>query len=150
MRQYQVPQFITRESRIIGQVTVKQFLYLGSGALGIFLAYKLLARLLFTITALGIAGFSAALAFYKVDGQPFSRIVAYAILYSLKPHLYIWETQKPHQQKTPQPTPSDAPSLASRRRIAFSKISDLAWSLNVQDHRDEHADEDTHISHQIL
>ncbi|TSC67385.1 MAG: hypothetical protein G01um101466_717 [Parcubacteria group bacterium Gr01-1014_66] len=149
MHQYQVPQFITTEGRLIGQVTVKQFLYLGGGALGIFVAYKLLRGWLFTPIAFFFAAFSLALAFWKPDGQPFARLVGHAFLFILKPRLYIWETQKKSPQSISSRLHPPIPPAQTRRHIPLSKITDLAWNLNIQDHRNEHAEEDHHFSHRM-
>ncbi len=94
MAQYQIPQFIETESKIVGPFTFKQFIYLASGAVVIFLLqYVLSGSLLFTI-AIVIAALAAGLAFFKIDGVPLPQYILMAFGFALGTKRYIYQTDQ--------------------------------------------------------
>lgn len=130
MKQFQVPQFIDVEDKIIGPLTLKQFLYLLAGGAVIVIARALFVPFLFYFVALVVLLISLALAFYKVDGVPFPKIVVAAFSYFSKPHLYIWK-QEELEKKPPSSTiAAPPPQLA---KPTESKLEDLAWSLDIKE-----------------
>lgn len=133
MQQYQVPQFINIEDRIIGPLTLKQFLYLvGAGAVGL-LGWKFLYFPLFLILVVPIAVLFIALAFGKVDERPLPVVFTNGVNYFLRPRLYLWkkilEPPKVSGTKIVEP-PSVLESLS---RISGDKLNDLAWSLDIKE-----------------
>ena len=137
MRQYQVPQFIMVEDKIIGPLTMKQAIYIAAGVALILFARWILAQFLFVPIALVIAAAAAALAFVKVNEQPLPWIAKNAIAYLLRPHVYIW---RPGERK--HASPKAAPRAESEGvrvipRMSQSKLSDLAWSLDIKAERHE-------------
>lgn len=135
MQQYQVPQFINIEDRIIGPLTLKQFLYfLGAAGIGI-LGWRLLYLPLFIIIGVPLIGFFTAMAIGKVDERPFPTIFANALNYFLKPRLYLWkqgqEEKKPAKKQMVMP-PNEGP-LVNLSKLSESKLSDLAWSLDIKE-----------------
>ncbi len=137
MRQYQVPQFITIEDRIIGPLTLRQFLYLLGGGAVVVLGWTLLHIVLFIIVVVPIAGFFVAMAFVKISGRPLPAIVLAAINYYLKPRLYLWrktpiEPRKLKALREEPPAPKAPPALVIPK-LTESKLSDLAWSLDIKE-----------------
>jgi hypothetical protein len=88
--QFIVPQFIDLEDKLIGPLTLKQFLYLLAGGGVIFILWSFFTLGLFIILAIPIGIFSILLAFYKVNGRPFISLVKAGIVYFTKPRLYLW------------------------------------------------------------
>jgi len=90
--QFNVPQFIEVEDKIIGPLNWKQFLYLLVGAVVLFLLWTLIGGnfIVFLFFAIPIGGFFLALAFLKINGRPFLQIFLAFVNYFLKPKLYIW------------------------------------------------------------
>lgn len=131
MRQYQVPQFITVEDKVFGPFTIKQFIYLAAGSVLIFGARILLAPLLFWPIAAVVGGLAASLAFLKINEQPFPIVVKNMIFYMLRPRLYIWRQESPQKAAKPEERTSQSP-IISIPKITSSKLSDLAWSLDVK------------------
>ena len=90
---YRVPQFITTEMKVVGPLTFKQFVFIGSGGAVCFFLYFLVAPksfflfLLFSIGALGISG---ALAFGKYRGAPLPKIIVNMIKYAISGRTYFW------------------------------------------------------------
>ena len=93
MSQFQVPQFIETETKIVGPLTLKQFLYIGAASLiSFFLFFVLQLWLWFIVTAiLGTA--AAALAFIKVNGRPMPVILKSIISYFWQPRMYLWQRE---------------------------------------------------------
>src|SRR3990167_1258193 len=70
---FHVPQFIEKESKIIGPLTLRQFLWLLAGG-GILLILKLfLTGTLFVIAAIVIAILSLAMAYARINDVPLPR-----------------------------------------------------------------------------
>lgn len=133
MRQYQVPQFITVEDKVFGPFTIKQFLYLAGGGVLVFGAYFLLAPFLFWPIAVLVGGLAGSLAFLKVNEQPFPTILKNMIFYLLHPRLYVWKQgAKKETGGKEQETPTDGSLITNIPKITKSKLSDLAWSLDVK------------------
>jgi hypothetical protein len=130
---YQVPQFIEIEDKIFGPLTVKQFVYLAGGAALSYLIYYTLNKislpfLLIVVLIIPVAGFAAALAFYKVNGKPFIDVVESAVKYFFGSKLYIWKKEdKPVTKKEE----GQAHGQVIVPRLADSKLKDLAWNLNI-------------------
>ena len=89
--EFKVPQFIELEDKIVGPLTLKQFLFIGGGAGILFVLWFFLTLGAFIIAAIPIAALSAALAFYKPSGRPFPTMIVSFINYILKPRLYLWK-----------------------------------------------------------
>ncbi|MBI1755091.1 PrgI family protein [Candidatus Azambacteria bacterium] len=112
MKQFQVPQFIDVEDRILGPITMRQFFIMlipfGTGILLYFL-FKFWVVIIVTIPV--IIG-SAVFAFYRPYGMKFSRFFSSFLSYMMKPHMYLWKREEqarvvfenpaeasPHQEK---------------------------------------------------
>lgn len=92
--QFQIPQFIDVENKIVGPLTMKQFLYLAAAGGISFITFFLFQTFLwFLITAIFLT-IAAALAFIKYNGQPLPKIIFYAFGFFWKPKLYIWKREE--------------------------------------------------------
>lgn len=100
---FQVPQFIETETKIIGPLTLKQFLFVAGGVSMTALAYIMLSGILFAVVALLIISFFGSLAFLKIDGQPFLNYLAYMLAYMLGSKRYIYRIKQDTNQFTPPP-----------------------------------------------
>ena len=88
---FTVPQFIEIEDKIFGPLTWKQFLYVGGGfgmTVAIFLT---MPRIIFILVGLPLAGLAGALAFYPINGRPFSVFLESAFNYMLADRRYFWQ-----------------------------------------------------------
>jgi len=89
--QFNVPQFLEVEDKVIGPLTLKQFGYLGAAGAVIFLAYNYAPTfIIFIFITIPIALFALALAFLRINGRPFISFLSSFVSYTLKPKLYIW------------------------------------------------------------
>ncbi|MDP3043224.1 MAG: hypothetical protein Q8N21_02390 [bacterium] len=90
MLQFTVPQFIDVEDKIIGPITVRQFLILLAGSLLIAVCYKIFDFSAFVTAGVLIFGFSGILAFLKINGRPFHFFVLNLIQTFRRTRLRIW------------------------------------------------------------
>ena len=93
MAQFQVPQYIDVEDKIVGPLTLKQFLYLASGFLFIFITYFFFAPWLWIFTAAIVGSAAVAFALVKYNGRSLTTLVGAALRYLWRPRIYTW--QKP-------------------------------------------------------
>ena len=142
MQQFQVPQFITVEDRIIGPLTLKQFLYLLGASAVILLGWFFFHIILFVLVALPIGALFTAMAFVTINGRPFPTVFANGINYYLKPHLYLWQKQNKadrgkgigdRELGTSMTPRTPEPGLGGIPKLSESKLSDLAWSLDIRE-----------------
>jgi hypothetical protein len=131
---FQVPQFIEIEDKIFGPLTFKQFIYLVGGGGGVFVLYALLPLWLAIIFGIPVAIFSLALAFYKVNNQPFIKVVENAFYYLISNKLYLWKKREVKaspvaavRKREERPMPTYMPKLTK------NKLEDLAWSLDIRE-----------------
>ena len=141
--QFQVPQFIEVEDKIFGPLTLKQFIYLAGGAGLCFIIYEFITLLIAVPLILLVAGFSAAMAFYKVNNKPFINVVESAFKYFFTAKLYIWKKEDRRPDPGKKLTLNEAAAQAVKDgknyagimvpKISESKLKDLAWSLDIKE-----------------
>ena len=136
--EYQVPQFIEVEDKLIGPLTLRQFIYL-SGAVGICVVAFIYLPLVFSLlVALPVGGFGVALAFYKVNSKPFSDVIEDGFNYYAHSKLFLWkhETKSAEAMNRAASVAAAAPEQLRQARPASrltrGKLSELAWSLDVK------------------
>ena len=129
---YQVPQFIEIEDKIIGPLTIKQFVYLAGGAGMSFIIYTYLPFYLALLLIVIVIPLALALAFYKVNNKPFIDFLESAFLFYTKQNLYIWKRE---EKKIA--IKSEATSASGRQvyvpRLSDSKLKELSWSLDINE-----------------
>lgn len=112
---FQVPQFIETEDKIVGPLTLKQFLYFAIAGGLLFLLFFFLNFGLWIVFALFIVTIAASFAFIKINGRPLSVAAISAFNFYWKPRFYLWqreaEVQKNILEKMPEPKISQAKSL---------------------------------------
>jgi len=138
--QYPVPQFQDVEDKIVGPLTFKQFIYiLGGGGLSYAILQSVPTGLNY-ILIIPIVGISLALAFYRINNQPFINIIESAFYYTLRNKLYLWshKRKRAKQQSVNEPVQTSQVEVPN---INDSKMKDLAWSLDINENvkRAEHA-----------
>ena len=130
--QYQVPQFIDVEDKIFGPLTAKQFFYLAVGTVLILIMYVFLQLWVVIILGSPMAALSLALAFLKVNGVPFIKVLASAMSYSTSKRLYLWKKSNPSTENKGAGTIINTPDIAAPK-LTRNKLQDLAWSLDIQE-----------------
>ena len=89
--QFQVPQFIESEDKIIGPLTIRQFIYLSiAGGFCFVLYFTVKPWLFFVLSAIFLGG-ALALGMVRVSGRPLTHVVRAAFSFYWKPQLYLWQ-----------------------------------------------------------
>lgn len=131
--QYQVPQFIDIEDRIIGPLTLKQFIYLAFAAAILFVFWFLFKFYIWIIIALPITAVALAFAFLKINDRPFVYFAIAAISYFIKPRLYLFRNvlEAPKEEIVKEKIPELADQKIEEK-VTRSKLKELALSLDTR------------------
>jgi hypothetical protein len=130
--EYQVPQFIEVEDRIVGQLTLRQFIYVGGGIGLCVVFFSYLPFIFAVLLSLPTVGFAAALAFYKVNGKPFIEVLEAGFNYYTHSKLFLWKHVTPKNESAQESTAVVEPPKRATPKLTRGKLSELAWSLDVQ------------------
>jgi hypothetical protein len=136
--EYQVPQFIEVESKIVGPLTLKQFIYIaGTGGLCVvyffYTSFIVAAILSIPTVALGVS-----LAFYKINGKPFIQVLEAGFNFYTGSKFFLWQHKGPTAKETTAAAATAAQAEAAAKaplgapRLTRGKLSELAWSLDIQ------------------
>jgi hypothetical protein len=132
--QFKVPQNIDLEDKIVGPLTLIQFVYVLGGGVIIYLLYlSLHMRFLFWILAAPIGLIALALAFLKIQDQPLSHFLKAGLVYLSRPKKRLWQRTglvKPVVFAVAKKEKA-APAL-SKRRIEKSELEKLAQTLDTR------------------
>lgn len=129
---YQVPQFIEIENKVVGPLTIRQFIYVAGGA-GICLAsFFYLPVLLAVIVSAPVAALAGALAFYKVNGKPFINVLESGFNFYTGRKLFLWRREEPKPQTAAAQPRKPVTPEHSAPRLTRGKLSELAWSLDIK------------------
>jgi hypothetical protein len=128
MSQFQVPQFIETEAKIVGPLTIRQFLYIGVAGLLSFFFFFILKAWLWIILTIIMGTAALALAFIKYSGRPLTVILKSALFYVWKPKLYLWQREEAKLQMPTLPKIPTAPTAGG----PTSKLKNLWLSLTTK------------------
>lgn len=95
--QFQVPQFIEHDPKILGPLTLKQSLYVGAALAASFFCYLYFGKSsfpLFVLTSGGFFAVSMAFAFYKIEGLPLLTVIKNFFSFSTKSKQFIWDRKE--------------------------------------------------------
>lgn len=90
MRQFVVPQFIDIENKILGPITIRQFILLMGALLLSIVFYKFVDFIMFLLLSAFIFGIAAIFAFTRVNGRPIHYFLLNFIQTSIKPKRRVW------------------------------------------------------------
>jgi hypothetical protein len=90
---YVLPQFIEMEAKIVGPLTLKQFMYVASGAgLSFFIYFtNPLGTTISIVLIILIMSTAGALAFVKIDGIALPNVLVNALRFALSTKIYLWK-----------------------------------------------------------
>lgn len=90
MQQFTVPQFIDVENKIIGPITVRQFLIFLTAAILIGISYKIFDFALFILVGALVFIVAVVIGFVKVNGQFFHLFILNIIQNLRRPNVRVW------------------------------------------------------------
>ncbi len=131
---YVVPQFIDVEDKILGPLTVRQFLILLATALVMFVEYKLSDFGLFLAVSIPSFAIGGTFAFFRVNGQPFHFFLLNLLQTFRRPPLRSWDKEQSDAElldiirKPPPPAP---PARIRKEALASTKLTELSLVVNT-------------------
>lgn len=129
---FQVPQFIEIEDKIFGPLTFKQFIYLAGGGGFTVIVFLFLPKFLAFLVAVPMLIFSAALAFYKLNGKPFINVLEAFVRYALTNKLYVWK-KTPSKARVVEKESEDKIEKVYVPKLSQSKLKELTWNLDIKE-----------------
>lgn len=133
---YSVPQFIEVEDKIIGPLTMRQFLWLLAGGGIVFILYFMLKFGIWLFLSILTGIVFVALAFFKVYNMPLVSFLGSFIRFSLMPQIFLWRRKQegPLREVPEKVVFEDAlqAPLPQKPRPAQGKIRALAWQLDIR------------------
>lgn len=129
MANFQVPQFIDIEDKIIGPLAIRQFIILVCTVAVIFVLNNFFALWLMIILGGIIGAIGLAMAFLKINGQYFSRVVFNAFKYFVSPRLYVWQRTKKEKSFAVDKV-IIAPEKKEAKRLSLEELQDFAKKMN--------------------
>jgi hypothetical protein len=123
------------EDKIVGPLTLIQFLYVLGGGLLIYALMQTLAPrsfALFLILASPIGLVALALAFLKIQEQPLSHFIVAGIKYLTQPKLRFWKRQPSYPKVLTEP-PKIRQTIASPapKYVDKTSLENLAYTLDT-------------------
>ncbi len=95
MEKYPLPQFIESEGKIIYFLTFRQFFELVGGGAIIYILHLFITNFnIFSIVALAIAGFTAAIAFMKIENTSLPTFFLHFLGFSIESKNYVWKKKE--------------------------------------------------------
>jgi len=126
--QFQVPQ-IDAEDKIVGPLTLRQFLYLTAGVGVSFLFYFVAEIMVFavmTVLSMSVAG---AFALIKINGRTLTQVMRSAIKFYWHPQVYVWQPDRKSLQIGASPelaAPAGGEALSREKVVAGNALKN-AW-----------------------
>jgi hypothetical protein len=139
--EFTVPQFIEKEAKIVGPLTFKQFLFVGTAGAICMISYFILPMFVFILLCLVLLGGAGMLALYKKEGIPLYMVVSKSIFYLFKPKVYLWKKKnvpikmikisdtKKKEQEEAQEIQNKGPQLKVTKS---SKLNDLLTQIETK------------------
>ncbi len=135
MQQVVVPQFLDVEDKIIGPITVRQFIEMVVGVIIIAVLYRLLDFSAFIFFAMIIFGITLIIAFAKINGQVFHIFLLNFLQTMKNPKLKIWKkirTLKEIREDLARPKDSQPPTVKMQKKtVSASKLSEIALIIDT-------------------
>lgn len=129
MPQFKVPQNLDLQDRIVGPLTMYQFLYLVIGFMVVYAIFRTGSLFLFVVAGLPIALLALALAFIKINDQPFLKFVVSFLIFVVRPKVNVWH----HGQGAPsvefRPGPTPGPKKVSRKTLDPVKLQEVLGKI---------------------
>jgi|SRR3989338_4713525 len=90
---FQIPQFIETEDKILGPLTIKQFLSITAAGVGTFLLFYVLQFWLWVVIALIVAGIALAGTVIKYNGRSLLILFVNIFMYAWSSRVYVWKLE---------------------------------------------------------
>ncbi len=133
MQQFTVPQFIDVESKIIGPITVRQFIIFLIGGIIIAISYRLFDFALFVAISVIVFLLAIIFAFIKINGQAF-HLFFLSLTQTLKrPKIRTWNNRLTPLEDMPEyKTVAPAVAPPAPKMFKASRLAELALIVDTK------------------
>ena len=134
MQQFVVPQFIDVEDKIIGPVTVRQFIIVLIGAGLDFVAYKLSDFTLFIFLFVIISFLTFGIAFIKINGRPIHYFILNVLQTSRRARVRVWQkifTNMELKRYSKKEITILPPEVRTKNRVRASRLAEMALIVDT-------------------
>ena len=146
MLQYNIPQFIDSEDKIIGPVTITQFASLIIGTVVLVFVYLLTPNtLIFAIIGTPIGAITIAFAFAKINGQGLATFLTNVITYVQRPSIYLWSREIISQKpiiKAPAEKKKHRKTI-DNKEYNQNRVEEIAWTLDTYGQKEVMTEDDS-------
>lgn len=130
--QFNIPQFIDKEDKIVGPFTAKQLGWMFGGGATLLVLWNLLDFTAFILAAIFVVGIFGTLAFWRPYSQSCISFLLSVFHFSAKPKFYIWKRlpiksnigAKKTTKKTNKEERLTKKQLSEKKIVEISKILD--------------------------
>lgn len=131
MNQFLVPQFIDVEPKILGPLTLRQFIIAVIGIVFAVIAYKFADLALFILEFIIIAVFVILFAFIKVNGQPFHYFLLNIFGVVVGSNIRIWTKDPNFMHAVDVTIKEKEENVYQKEDIKSQKLSELSLLLDT-------------------
>jgi hypothetical protein len=133
MQKFVVPQFINVENKVIGPVTVRQFLIFMAAAVLIAILYRLLLFTYFIVNGIIILAIASVFAFAKVNGAQFHLFFLNIVQTLKKPKMRVWNNRSiPIELKSTETIKKEDIVPPKKKRYRQSRLADLSLVVDTK------------------
>ena len=132
--QFTVPQFLDVEDKIIGPITLRQFVILLSAFMLDAILYKLLPFVYFLLAAIPIISLAGVIAFVKINGMPFHFFMLNLAQTFKRPRLRVWDKKQDDavlREYIKKKEAPPAPPPARKAPVSQSRLEELSLTVNT-------------------
>jgi len=132
--QFNVPQFIDIEDKIVGPLTAKQLGWLAAGGAILLIMFTQLDTSAFVLSVFIVGGSTGALAFYRPYNQPLIKFIFSSITYVFRPKMYIWRRISRGIENLKHGRDKKKEKAAIHKTVSNAKIEEIGKLLDRQNH----------------
>ncbi len=133
--QFNIPQFIDKEDKIVGPLTAKQLGWMFGGGAILLVLWNLLDMTAFILAAIVVGGIVGAFAFYRPYNQTFLNFILSLFSFTMKPKFYLWKRVPPKgtfgvKKVFKKPSAKNQEKKITKKNISEDKIEEISKILD--------------------
>jgi len=135
MQQFTVPQFIDVEDKVIGFITVRQFIILLAAALLVAICYKTLDFTAFLAVGIFIVFVAIVIAFAKINGVHFHVFFVNFLITLFKPNVRVWNNAFGKEYvriESERVSPKEKIDPSAEKNFSSSRLTELSMIVDTQ------------------
>lgn len=137
MQKFVVPQFIDVEDKVIGPITIRQFVLMVIGGILIFVSFKFADVTLFLLLAVIIGLIVFLFGFFKVNGASFHSFLLNVLMTFKKPSLRVWHKDLREEElkflfQKPKETEEEKEKNKLKKPVSASRLSELSLIVDTR------------------